>query len=125
MSSSGGIINCMNFKVSQDETLIYIKILDIKYPKSEEPEYHVDLTDFQFFMDPYQLNLSFKANLNSEGDLNTFVYNKDKHYVTCRVEKAYKGEVFEGLDNVDGLVKGFSDDEHEFGKEVVEEGIRE
>jgi len=125
MSSSGGIINCTNFKVSQDETLIYIKILDIKYPKSDEPEYHVDLTDFHFFMDPYQLKLSFQATLNSEGELNTFVYNKDKHYVTCRVEKANKGEVFEGLDNVHGLVKGLSDDEDEFDKEVVEEGIRE
>ena len=53
MSSSGGIVNCTNFKVSQDETFVYIKILDIKYPKNDEPEYHVDSTDFQFFMDPY------------------------------------------------------------------------
>lgn len=49
----------MNFKVSQDETFVYIKILDIKYPKSDEPEYHVDNTDFQFFMEPYQLKLNF------------------------------------------------------------------
>ncbi len=111
MSLSGGIFNCTNFKVSQDETFVYIKILDIKYPKSDEPEYHVDLTDFHFYMDPYQLKLTFQATLNAEGESNTFVYNKEKYYVTCRVEKANKGEVFEGLDNVEGLVKGFSDDE--------------
>jgi hypothetical protein len=104
-SSGGGIINCTNFKVSQDETFVYIKILGIKYPKSDEPEYHVDSTDFQFFMEPYQLKLNFQALLNAEGESNTFVYNKDKHYVTCRVEKASKGEVFEGLENIEELVK--------------------
>ena len=46
MSSSGAIVNCTNFKVAQDETFVYIKILDIKYPKSEQSEYHVDGTAF-------------------------------------------------------------------------------
>jgi len=58
--------------------------------------------------------------------LNNFMYNKDKQYVTCRVEKTSKGDVFEGLDNTEELVKErTTDGEDEFDKEVVEEGMKE
>ena len=81
-------------------------------------------------MEPYQLKLTFKAALNAEGESNTFLYNKDKQYVACRVEKANKGEVFDGLDNTQELVKenrgGSEEDEgQEFDKEVLEEGMKE
>ena len=84
-------------------------------------------------MEPYQLKLTFKAALNAEGESNTFLYNKDKQYVACRVEKVNKGEVFDGLDNTQELVKenggagGGSEEEEgqEFDKEVLEEGMKE
>ena len=75
-------------------------------------------------MDPYQLKLSFQASLNAEGEKNTFVYNKEKTYVTCRVEKVNKGEVFEGLENSEQLLQGESDEE-EFDKQVLAEGMEE
>ena len=92
------VLNCTNFKVSQDDTFVYIKIFDLKYPKSENIETHVDGSLFHFFMEPYQLKLKVPGELNSEGELNTFVYNKEKATVTCRIEKTSKGEFFDKLD---------------------------
>ena len=74
--SSSAILNCTNFKVSQDPTFVYIKVLDINYPNTDKSDYHVDNTDFHFFMAPYQLKLTFHSPLNPQGESNTFVYNK-------------------------------------------------
>lgn len=88
------------FKVSQDERFVYIQIQVSKYASEEKAEYVVDGSTFMFYLKPYILKLTFPSLLNEHGEQNKSVFNGEKGYFTCRVEKLTLGEQFEGLDTI-------------------------
>ena len=114
-----------NFKLSQDDKFVYIQIEVHRYAKEEKAEYHIDGSNFIFYLKPYQVKLDFKKPLNEHGEMNMSVYNEEKGFFTCRMEKLNVGENFDELDSLQEETKQSEDPEEAEVDEVVREELLE
>ena len=92
-----------DFKISQEEDLVVIKIR-LPYVKISASEVYVEKNMFYFYLKPYYLKLQFTEDL-IEGDeaVESSVYDHDTYIVTFKVKKAHKGEHFKNLDIISKL----------------------
>ena len=61
------------FEVTQDPKYVIIEI-QINHIKYDNPEFHIENNNFQFYLNPYLLNLYFPGNLLSS-EQSTESYN--------------------------------------------------
>ena len=72
----------------------------------DKGEFHIEGCTLAFYLKPYHLQLTFKHELNAEGEGNRVVYKKDR--VTVKVEKGAKGVKWDGLDEVKADASGIT-----------------
>ena len=90
------------FNVSQDESFIYIEA-KVKYVKISDFEYFIEENNFRFTLKPYYLNINLPKKLNSESNLNSFIYEPENQRLLCKIQKYNLGENFENLEFISTL----------------------